>query len=142
MYDAAFKTQILKCLVEALRSYGTKFTETCIKEIVQVISDLVLTSSKFIAQFVECKGVHAFDELGIFQSVSTNDYMEVVITSLQICSHLIRNTEEYYEHLTAVLTPPKLYSILTLVGCYNKGKCRNTDRFVGRPQSLCSSKVL
>ena len=116
LYDAAFRTQVLKSLLESLRSYGKSFTASCISEVVQVASDLVLTSSKFINQFVECEGLRVLDDLGVFQpDLPSNESGDVLVTSLQICSHLIRNTEQYYDQLTEVLTAQKLRAILALV---------------------------
>ena len=117
LYDAAFRAQILKGLIESLRSSDRSCSSSCVSEAVQVASDLVLTSSKFITQFIECEGLRALDELGVFQQDqhSANDTGDVLVTSLQICSHLIRNTEQYYDQLTAVLNPLKLHSILALV---------------------------
>ena len=117
LYDAAFKTQILKCLVESLRSSGKSFGASCVVEVVQVASDLVLTSSKFITQFIECEGLRVLDELRVFRpdQHNSNDTGDILVTSLQICSHLIRNTEQYYDQLTEVINPHKLHAILALV---------------------------
>lgn len=158
LLEAINKTQLLKCLVESIKTYGSSLSNHCITSIVHVLSELVLTSSRFLTQFVDSNGLEVIDNLpnDIFHSNIINyevnedekkyNNNETLMSGLQIASHLARNNEKYYDILLQVFTPSKLVSILQQNNSIIKSKCcnlignlcRHSDRFY----SLLSTIVI
>ena len=156
--EGIYKTQFIKCFLEAMRIYGSKLSDDTITCIIHVLSELVLTSSKFITQFVDAQGLEVIDELPnpLIPQVNDSKYynvsgidsesrIEALMCYLQIASHLARHSEKHYALLQDVFTPYKLILLLSpsiantglraktcnLIG----NLCRHSNRFY---QSLSS----
>jgi fused-like protein len=159
LLEAIYKTQLVKCLVESIKTYSSSLSNHCITSIVHVLSEFVLTSSRFLTQFVDSRGLEVIDNLpnDIFHSNGINyeenenekkyyNNNEILMSGLQIASHLARNNEKYYDLLLQVFTPAKLVCILQQNNSIIKSKCcnlignlcRHSDRFY----SLLSTTVV
>jgi len=66
--EAVYRSHLLVRLVEACRNYSNNLSGRCVAAAANVFSELVLSSSKFLAQFVDAEGLQVLDELpiGIF----------------------------------------------------------------------------
>ena len=156
------RTQLIRCLLTALTDHccdtdaagaareedesagpdGTLISTTSSRAVahaVYVLSELVLTTSRFLTQFVEGRGLEMLDALphGVFRpcrleaplrddpnpNPSLNarsrnrdcaraEQEEVLVSALQLCSHLARHSESHYHSLFATLPPHKLGAIL------------------------------
>lgn len=156
--EGIYKTQFIKCFLEAMRVYGSKLSDGTITCIINVLSELVLTSSKFITQLVDSQGLEVIDELPnpLIPQVNDSKYysvtgienenrIEALMCYLQIGSHLARYSEKHYALLQNVFTPYKLILLLspTITNTGLRAKacnlignlCRHSNRFY---QSLSS----
>jgi hypothetical protein len=175
--EAIYKTHIINSIVDGLHTYALHLNEKTMARLLHVLSELVLTSSKFMAQFMDSKGLQTLDELPIsiftgccriirsnptdgptdmtkdshhiltIQSTTTkvtttNSYTninrishdklnpehyrtEVLACSLQLASHLIRNTEKYMNILITIFTTKKLICLLLQSNRMVRAKCCN-----------------
>jgi hypothetical protein len=69
---------------------------------------------------MEANGLSVFNELGVVFPNSTvytsnESLQEALATSLQIASHLIRNSEQYLDQIVEIIIPRKLCLILAMV---------------------------
>lgn len=55
--EGIFKNYFILNLLQTLQMYNDTLYSNVVSSIIHVLSELVLTSSKFMAQFVECKGL-------------------------------------------------------------------------------------
>ena len=108
-------------LIISYRTHGASISLSTIACLAHIMSELVLTSPKFITQFIDCRGLSIlFDLTFDFTSpVFLNGSQETLICILQISSHLARNSEVYYEILTKLFTANKLACILTQVSLHS-----------------------
>ena len=138
--EGVYRTQLIKSLLQALRTYGTtgQITARVAATLVHVLSELVLTSSKFMTQFVEYNGLEVIvgvgsntegdndnsntnvrkDGRGIRgrEKVEDKDAEEqMTVCMLQISSHLARHSEKYFDVLQTVFTPSRLIYLLSKV---------------------------
>ena len=140
--EGVYRTQLIRSLLLALTTYGAKghMTGRTAATLVHVLSELVLTSSKFMAQFVEYNGLEVIVEISISSAAESNssgggsggkrdmkDSREreraedrdaeehISVCTLQISSHLARHSEKYFDTLQAVFTPSRLISLLSQV---------------------------
>jgi hypothetical protein len=102
------------------RSFGALLPSHVVADIVYVLSELVLTSSKFMAQFYESKGLVALDAIDCFSCDGVDDTasqsnVTATVSALQIASQLARNSENYFGQLLATFTPPILAALLQSV---------------------------
>eukprot|EP01038_Epipyxis_sp_PR26KG_P006132 gene6132-8455_t len=65
IFEAIHKTQLISCLIDATRAYGSNLSAACISAITNVLSELVLSRPKFLTQFVDSQGLEVMDELSI-----------------------------------------------------------------------------
>jgi hypothetical protein len=112
--EVAYKTQLVKCLVDALRTYNSSLDPSAAAAICGAVSELVLTSSKFMRQFTDAKGIEAMAEMGLFSPPDSvgGDETSAVVSALQIASHLARNSERYYPGLKLCLSPARMIVLL------------------------------
>ena len=137
--EGVYRTQLIRSLLLALKTYGAKghMTGRTAATLVHVLSELVLTSSKFMAQFVEYNGLEVIVEIIISSAVDSNSGSagkrdmknsrdreraedrdteeQISVCTLQISSHLARHSEKYFDTLQAVFTPSRLISLLSQV---------------------------
>lgn len=116
----------LTCLFNLLRSFGALLSTQVVADVVYVLSELVLTSSKFMAQFYESKGLVALDAIDCFSCDGADDHrgdqqanVGATVSALQIASQLARNSENYFGQLLATFTPPVLAALLQTVRISN-----------------------
>lgn len=126
--EGIYRSQLIKCLLQALDSKHV-LSGRVIASIVHVLSELVLTSSKFMAQFVECSGLEIVVEVGSNMTAIENTKRDmrssrekegsaeeqVAVCMLQISSHLARHSEKHFEILQAIFTPLRIIQLLSQV---------------------------
>jgi fused-like protein len=157
--DALYRTQLTPCLIECMRAFGDKLSARTVADVSHVLSELVLTSSRFMAKFVESGGLVVIDKLPhkVFypashsrQSLASSEGRaldEALVCSLQLASHLARHSDDNHELLENVLPPLKLAGILFYGGPITRAKacnfvgnrCRHSAKFystLGTPLSL------
>jgi len=136
LLESIHKTQMIKTLVLALKSFGASLSDGSLASIIYVLSELVLTSSKFMSQFSEAQGLEVIDDLPceVFSSNNNlNDDMNTINTNqieyrlcaLQIASHLARHSEKHYALLSSVFSSSKLVSLLLYPNTKVRAKCCN-----------------
>lgn len=141
--DTIYRTQLVQCIVEALHSFGSMLSATAVADLTHVLSELVLTSTRFMSKFTETRGLEALNELphAIF-TPQTNQKCgdsgeDALVCGLQLASHLARHSDHYHDILNDVLPPEKLAQILfcssstaRAKGCNFIGnRCRHSSRF-------------
>ena len=126
--EGIYRSQLIKYLLQALDSKHL-LSGRVIASIVHVLSELVLTSSKFMAQFVECSGLEIVVEVGSNMTAMENTRRDmrisrekegsaeeqVAVCMLQISSHLARHSEKHFEILQAIFTPLRIIQLLSQV---------------------------
>jgi len=141
--DTIYRTQLVQCIVEALRAFGSMLSVIAVADLTHVLSELVLTSTRFMSKFTETRGLEALNELphAIFtpqNNQNCGDGVEdALVCGLQLASHLARHSDHYHEILNDVLSPEKLAKILLCgsstaraKGCNFIGnRCRHSARF-------------
>ena len=144
LLESMHKTQMIKTLILALKviltlnnnintntntntnlkAFGASLSEGSLASIIYVLSELVLTSSKFMTQFSEAQGLEVIDELPceVFSNYDTNSNntedssrIEYRLSSLQIASHMARHSEKHYPLLSSVFSPAKLVSLVFFI---------------------------
>jgi hypothetical protein len=144
LFDSAYKTQIIRCILEFLRHHKALVDSDVISGGVQVISDLVLTSNKFITQFIDAEGSNILLEAGLFScaaTLSNNEdtdlsataasvgvrfrYEDAIISALLLSSHLARNSEVYFEQLKLMFPAQTLIRLLVQLNGTVKSKTCN-----------------
>lgn len=156
--DAFYRTQLTQCLVECMRTFGPKLHYRTVANLCHVLSELVLTSSRFMTKFVESSGLIVLEQLPhkilypasyrhIHSSEDRRALDEALVCSLQLASHLARHSDDHHELLETVLGPLKLAGILFYGGSTSRAKacnfvgnrCRHSSRFyatLGLPLQL------
>ena len=145
LLDAIYRTQLVRCLIEALRSYGSSMSIEAVADLTHVLSELVLTSSRFMSIFTETNGLYILDELPhkIFiprislAGQKGKCYEEALVCALQLASHLARHSDDHHKILSDVLPPTKIAIILSYGGPTTRAKlcnfigncCRHSARF-------------
>ena len=155
--EAMFRSKLVGCLVESARTYGANLSPHCTANIVNVMCELVLSTTAFLKQFADAQGLEAIDDLpmGVFHPTrggntdasaaaggsaagGLDQYkLDAMISGLQISSQLARNSEKYYSSLISVFTAQKLIAMMTETNvavvakvCNLVGNlCRHSDRF-------------
>ena len=125
--EGIYRSQLIKCLLQALNSKRS-LSGRVVASIVHVLSELVLTSSKFMAQFVECSGLEIVVEVGSNMTVMEGKRdvrhsrekdgsaeEQVTVCMLQMSSHLARHSEKHFEILQAIFTPLRIIQLLSQV---------------------------
>ena len=56
----------MRCMVNCTRIYGRQFTVPILRDLVQILSDLVHMSNKFIVQLMDCAGLECLCTVGLF----------------------------------------------------------------------------
>lgn len=125
--EGIYRSQLIKCLLQALNSTRS-LSGRVVASIVHVLSELVLTSSKFMAQFVECSGLEIVVEVGsnMTATESKRDVRhsrekeggaeeQVTVCMLQMSSHLARHSEKHFEILQTIFTPLRIIQLLSQV---------------------------
>ena len=137
--EGVYRTQLIKCLLQALNT-KKKLSGRVVASIVHVLSELVLTSSKFMAQFVEWGGLEVVVEAGGSAAVCENrrDIREVrasrekdrerereinaeeqvTVCMLQMSSHLARHSEKHFQVLQVIFTPLRIIQLLSKVRAF------------------------
>jgi fused len=133
--DVIYRTQLIQCLVEAIRNFGPMLNDNTVANLAHILSELVLTSSRFMAKFTENGGLQALDDLphGVFTPVALHrqrdlSFDEALVCGLQLASHLARHSDAHHEVLSQVLRPDKLALILQFGSPTARSKCCN---FIG-----------
>lgn len=128
--EAMFRSKLVGCLVESARTYGANLSSHCTANIVNVMCELVLSTTAFLKQFADAQGLEVIDDLpmGVFQAhrnasnttegvtgggTLDQHKLDAMISGLQISSQLARNSEKYYGSLIAVFTANKLIAMMT-----------------------------
>jgi len=141
--DTIYRTQLVQCIVEALRSFGSVLSSTAVADLTHVLSELVLTSTRFMSKFVESCGLEALNDLphAIFtpraNHICGDSGEDALVCGLQLASHLARHSDHHHDLLNDVLPPEKLAQILLCCsttarakGCNFIGnRCRHSSRF-------------
>jgi len=142
-YDTTYRAHIIRCLVGALRSFGAVLSVKVFEDIVFVLSELVLTSSKFLQQFYDSKGLVVLDRQDCFSTGRTSghksddNHASATVSGLQIASQLARNSENYFPQLLATFTPSVIVNLLLTDSAIVRAKtcnlvgniCRHSERF-------------
>lgn len=147
--EAVYRSQLVVKLVEGCRNYGANLSGKCVAALVHILSELVLSSSKFLAQFMEAGGLDAIDDLSfdIFMGDADSAAAEAtagvtaltggnaadeaayrndaLVSALQISSQLARHSEKFHNVLAKVFTPLKLIRILSSHNSVAKAKACN-----------------
>lgn len=110
------------------RLYSSVIDEFTQSSCVHIISELVLTSPKFLqmvttysqalnnkVQFYDNSGLQILSELGIFSNFSA---VETIISALQIVSQLARNSEAYFNTIMTVFNADLMCGLLKQVQFY------------------------
>lgn len=140
-YDSVYRASLIKYILEVLKIYGIIFDTTLIMNAVHFIMDLTLTSTKYLAQFVENSGLFILDTLNCFGKplpladaqvkaggpLSREDLVsnEIISYSLQIAAQMARNSEKYFNQLFSVLLPVKLGRLLYMEDANIRAKTCN-----------------
>jgi hypothetical protein len=144
LFDSAYKTQIIRSILEYLRHHKSLVDSDIISGGVQVISDLVLTSNKFITQFIDAEGISCLLEAGLFSCVVTADGTgdtelsataaavgvrfrneDAIVSALLLSSHLARNSELYFDQLKLMFPAQTLVRLLVQLNGTVKSKACN-----------------
>lgn len=125
--EGIYRSQLIKCLLQALNTKRS-LSGRVVASIVHVLSELVLTSSKFMAQFVECSGLEIVVEVGSNMTIMEGKRdvrhsrekdgsaeEQVTVCMLQMSSHLARHSEKHFEILQAIFTPLRIIQLLSQV---------------------------
>jgi hypothetical protein len=140
--EGVYRTQLIKCLLQALTS-KRQLSGRVVASVVHVLSELVLTSSKFMAQFVECGGLEVVVEAGTTVSLAAIESYkrdmadgrerdrdrdigrerekeggaeeQIVVCMLQISSHLARHSEKHFQVLQHIFIPSRIVQLLSQV---------------------------
>ena len=147
--DSIYKTQLVQCLIEAIKEFGSTLTDVAVADLSHVLSELVLTSSRFMSKFTEYNGLQILNELPhlVFEPNRNNSphAEEALVCGLQLASHLARHSDQHHEVLADVLSPDKLSSILRNGGSTARAKCcnfiGNRCRHSARFYTTLSSKI-
>lgn len=168
--EALYRSNTIKQILSRASLLSPFLSHKCMHHVINIMSELVLTSSKFLTQFVDVEGLEIIDNLPlfIFDRVKYFDQLdlealdkavieensrfrvEALISGLQIASQLARNSEQFYASLSKVFTAIKLAEILQhdhpivrAKGCNLIGNlCRHSDRFYSvLGNALTRSKV-
>ena len=70
--ESIFRTHLVRCLVETLSLHGGSLSHCCTASVTYALSELVLTSSKFMKQFVDSNGIGALRDLGVYAGQMTS----------------------------------------------------------------------
>merc|ERR1711871_1303750 len=70
--EGIYKTQLIRCMVDALRTYGSALPSDVIAILMVALCDLVLTSNRYMKQFTDAGGIESLSELGLFNGSSTS----------------------------------------------------------------------
>lgn len=120
--DMIYRLDILACFFMALRRYHAKLSAATLAHLTGVLSELVLTSSRFLHQFVSVGGMRILDDMGIFSGPLGRDFgredtfaIDVLVSALQMASHLARVADSgpNYDILDNIFTPQKLAFLLS-----------------------------
>ena len=145
LFDTAYRAQTLRCIIDSLRRYRKYIDGLILIDVSQILSDLVHTSNKFIVQFIDCNGLDCLNEAMIFEScISFSPSLELkpdpddilsvnvkflheepLIAVLQMCSHLARNSEAYFECLQQTFTAEYLVRLLLQLNSAIRSKTCN-----------------
>lgn len=109
--------------------------ECCVVSLA-LLSELVLSSSKFLNQFMELRGLDILNEAGVdvFLSQDEGDegsnevsekQQEALVCALQIASQLARHSQHHYTALIRVFSADKLVRILSRSKKSARAKCCN-----------------
>jgi hypothetical protein len=132
--EGVYRSQLIKCLLQALSS-KRHLSGRVVASVVHVLSELVLTSSKFMAQFVECGGLEVVVEAGTTVSLAAIESLrrdgadgrerdrekegvaeeQIVVCMLQISSHLARHSEKHFQVLQHIFIPSRIVQLLSQV---------------------------
>jgi fused-like protein len=132
--EAVFRTHLVRNLVDILRLQSSVISPSAIAAIMHTLSELVLTSSKFLSQFVDCRGLETIDDMpqhvfGEHRTPASSEDIsaasETLTCGLQIASHFARNSEKYYSLLYSIFSAQKLAWILTQSNVTARAKCCN-----------------
>lgn len=155
LIEQTYSLCFVPALINCAKISGNALSGKCISQLMNVLSELVLSSSKFLLQFVEADGLIIIDSLdcGVFDLSATNRIVaeedagllkdwakysvEALISGLQISSQLARHSEQYFRSLLQVFTAKKLAMILQSSNAVIRAKacnllgnmCRHSDRF-------------
>ena len=75
LFDTIYRSHILRCMIECSRKFGKRFGSQMLRDLVQILSDLVHMSNKFAAQLMDCKGLECLGLIGLltYRCVSRDD---------------------------------------------------------------------
>jgi hypothetical protein len=161
LLELLYSLSFVPLLLHNARNYGNYFSGKTVSQMLNVLSELVLSSSKFLAHFVDAEGLQVLDALdcGVFDVARSNRVVteysdassggqlrdwakysaEALISGLQISSQLARHSEQHFRSLLQVFTANKLALILQNANAVVRAKacnlignlCRHSDRFYG-----------
>ncbi len=141
-FDSIYRTQLVQCVLEALSGFGSKLSIDAVADLTHVLSELVLTSSRFMSSFIENRGLQILNELphAIFtpiKNLSNSRAEDALVCALQLASHLARHSDQYHALLSDVLSSHKLAQILVCQSSTARAKvcnlignrCRHSAKF-------------
>eukprot|EP01039_Chlorochromonas_danica_P000352 gene348-377_t len=155
LFEQIYKLSLIPILLKMAKAFGHYLTGKAIGQLMNLLSELILSSSKFLLQFVEVEGLAILDNLpcGIFdmnkaqEVISESDHpflkdwikysTEALVCGIQISSQLARHSEEHFHTLLRVYSAKKLAPILQSSNPIIRAKacnlignlCRHSDRF-------------
>ena len=153
--DMIYRSDIVSNFFLSMKNHGNVLSATCLANMMNVLSELVLTSSRFMNQFIESNGIQIIDDLGLFNGMVRYDEnvpvaigtfrqesveeADVLVSALQMASHMARVSDSgpSYDLLESVFTPPKLLWLLRQNDPTARSKtcnlignlCRHSDKF-------------
>lgn len=155
--ETLYRQQAVRLLLQTAAAYGAQLSHKCAHHLVNALSELVLTSSKFLAQFVEQRGLETLDALPLhlFDPRRYDDELalrqlppgggaedarlraDALVSGLQIASQLARHSEAHFHALRRVFTPAKVAQLLRHEAAVARAKtcnllgnlCRHSDAF-------------
>lgn len=134
--ETLYRQQAVRLLLQTAAAYGAQLSHRCAHHLVNALSELVLTSSKFLAQFVEQRGLETIDALPLhlFDPRRYDDEQalrqlpagssggggaedarlraDALVSGLQIASQLARHSEAHFHALRRVFSPAKIAQLL------------------------------
>lgn len=66
LFDTSYRAHLMRCMVDCTRQFGRQFDAAILRDLVQILSDLVHMSNKFIVQLMDCDGLACLSSIGLF----------------------------------------------------------------------------
>lgn len=66
LFDTTYRAHLMRCMVDCTRHFGRFYDAAILRDLVQILSDLVHMSNKFIVQLMDCDGIECLTSIGLF----------------------------------------------------------------------------